>query len=95
MIPDENNYVTIRYDIENTYHMMNWEVYSEGNNILLCKNLSSKFEIIMISKNQFFIRDIKSGKYFYNSQNRRDDDSYFIELENFNENEKERYLFYV
>ena len=95
MIPDENNYVTIRYDIENTYHMMNWEIYSDENNILLCNNLSSKFELIMISENQFYIRDIKSGKYFYNSKNRRDDNSYFIELGNYNENEKERYMFYV
>jgi len=95
LIPDENNYVTIRYDIENSYNMMNWEIYSDENDILLCKKLSSKFELIMISENQFYIRDIKSGKYFYNSKNIRDDSSYFIELSYFNENEKERYIFYV
>ena len=94
-IPDENNYVTIRYDIDNTYHMMNWEIYSDGQNILLCEDLSSKFEIIMLNKNQFYIRDIKSGKYFYNSKTRRDDNSYFIEFNNLNENEKERFLFYI
>ena len=74
---------------------MNWEIYSDENDILLCKKLSSKFELIMISENQFYIRDIKSGKYFYNSKNIRDDSSYFIELSYFNENEKERYIFYV
>ena len=49
----------------------------------------------MISENQFYIRDIKSGKYFYNSKNRRDENSYFIELGNYNENEKERYIFFI
>ena len=34
-------------------------------------------------------------KYFYNSKNIRYDSSYFIELSYFNENEKERYIFYV
>ena len=94
-IPDENNYVTIRYDIDNIYHMLNWEIYSDENEILLCENLSSKFEIIMLNKTQFYIRDIKSGKYLYNSKNMRDDDSYFIELGYLNENEKERYIFYI
>ena len=95
LIPDENNYVTIRYDIENSYNMMNWEIYSDENDIKKKKKLSSKFELIMISENQFYIRDINSGKYFYNSKNIRDDSSYFIELSYFNENEKERYIFYV
>ena len=95
LIPDENNLFRIRYDIENIYHMMNWEVYSDETNILLCKDLSSKFEIIMLNENKFYIRDIKSGKYFYNSTNIRDDDSYFIELKNLDEKEAEKFIFYV
>ena len=75
--------------------MMNWEVYSDENNILLCKYLTSKFEIIMINEKQFYIRDVKSGKYFWNSKRQRDIDSLFIELKNFDDNEKERFLFYV
>ena len=94
-IPDEDNLATIRYDIDNSYHMLNWEIYSDGKEILLCENLSSKFEIIMLSKNQFYIKDIKSGKYLYNSKNRRDENSYFIELSDLNENDKEKYMFYI
>ena len=93
-IPDEKNLVTIKFDIE-SYGMMNWEVYSDENNILLCKYLTSKFEIIMINEKQFYIRDVKSGKYFWNSKRQRDIDSLFIELKNFDDNEKERFLFYV
>ena len=93
-IPDEKNFVTIKFDIK-SYHLMNWEVYSDEKNVLLCKNLTSKFEIIMINEKQFYIRDVKSGKYLCNSKKRRDCNSFFIELKSFDENEKERFLFYI
>ena len=94
LIPDENNLMTIKCDCD-SFDMMNWEIYSEENNVLLCKNLSSKFEVIMINEAQFYIRDVKSGKYFWNSLKKRDLNSYYIELNNFDENEKERFIFYT
>ena len=95
LIPDENGYVSIIYDIENEFHMMNWKIYSDEKNILLCKNLSSKFEIIMINENKFYIKDIKTGKYLCISKNIRDEVSYFIEFENIDEIDIERFIFYV
>ena len=86
--------MTIKCDCD-SFDMMNWEIYSEENNVLLCKNLSSKFEVIMINEAQFYIRDVKSGKYFWNSLKKRDLNSYYIELNNFDENEKERFIFYT
>ena len=94
LIPDENNLMTIKCDCD-SFDMMNWEIYSEENNVLLCKNLSSKFEVIMINEAQFYIRDVKSGKYFWNSLKKRDLNSYYIELNNFDENEKERFIYYT
>ena len=49
----------------------------------------------MINENKFYIKDIKTGKYLCNSKNIRDEVSYFIELENIDEIDIERFIFYV
>jgi len=94
LIPDEKNLVIIIFDSE-TFDMMNWKICSDGQKVFLSKNLSSKFEFILISQNRFYIRDTKSGKYLCNSRNVRDHLSYYIELEYFNNKDNERFTFYI
>ena len=92
-IPDENNLVTIIFDID-SFGMKDWKLYSDGQKVFLSKNLSSKFELILINQNKFYIRDIKSGKYLSNSKNTRDIASYYIGLENLDNRDNERFTFY-
>jgi hypothetical protein len=93
LIPDENNLVTIIFDID-SFGMKDWNIYSDGQKVFLSKNLSSKFELILINQNKLYIRDIKSGKYLSNSQKIRDSSSYYIELEYLDNKDNERFTFY-
>lgn len=92
-IPDENNLVTIIFDID-SFGMKDWKLYSDGQKVFLSKNLSSKFELILINQNKFYIRDFKSGKYLSNTNNTRDICSYYIGLENLNNKDNGRFTFY-
>ena len=93
LIPDENNLVTIIFDID-SFGMKDWNIYSDGQKVFLSKNLSSKFELILINQNKFYVRDIKSGKYLSNSKKIRDIFSYYIELEYFDNKDNEKFTFY-
>ena len=92
-IPDENNLVTIIFDID-SFGMKDWKLYSDGQKVFLSKNLSSKFELILINQNKFYVRDIKSGKYLSYSKKIRDIFSYYIELEYLDNKDNERFTFY-
>ena len=93
---DKDNLFPIIFD-NDYYNMFNWRIFSDGNNIVLNKELSSEFEFIEIEgkKNHFYIKEHKSGKYLCNGKKKRDDWSYYIELsDKIDLIENERFVFY-
>ena len=90
-----NNIASIIFDIENKHKMFNWNIYSDGDNVYLSKDMESLFEIIIKDSNQFYIKDIKAGKFLGNNKKVRSDNSYFLELiDKIDEKESEKFLFY-
>ena len=94
---DNNNLFSIICDNDD-YNMFNWRIFSDGNNIVLSKEFSSKYEFIEIKgkKNNFYIKEHISGKYLCNSKKKRDKISYYIELcDKIDLIENERFVFYL
>ena len=94
---DSNNLFSIICDNDD-YNMFNWRIFSDGNNIVLSKEFSSKYEFIEIKgkKNNFYIKEHISGKYLCNSKKKRDKISYYIGLcDKIDLIENERFVFYL
>ena len=94
---DKDNLFSIIFD-NNCDNMFNWRMFSDGNNVVLSKELSSKYELIEIEgkKNNFYIKEHISGKYLCNSKKNRDSVSYYIQLcDKIDLIEKERFVFYL
>ena len=96
LLRDKQGLYTIIYD-QDFDGMLNWKLFSDGNNVYFNKEFNSKFQLIPINgmKDHYYIVDHNSGKFLCNSKKRRDFCSYYIELSDFdNLIEREKFIFY-
>ena len=94
---NEGNY-TITY-ADNFHNLLNWKIYSDGNEVILSKDSSSLFTLLKVKEkendNCFYIQDFKSKKYLYLTVYYRNGGGYFIGLsDKIYQEEKDRFIFY-
>ena len=93
----EGNY-NITY-ADNFHDLLNWKIYSDGNEVILSKDKSSLFTLLKVEGKEeekcFYIQDYNSKRFLYLTFYYRDGDSFFIGLsDKINQEEKERFIFY-
>ena len=93
----EGNYAITYAD--NFHNLLNWRIYSNGNEVILSKDSSSLFTLLKVEEkendNCFYIQDFNSKKYLYLTSNNREGGGYFIGLaDKINQEEKDRFIFY-